>query len=377
LLRRSTRDLLGHEFTDVNGLPGELEVGLFEQPRSYSAWIRFANATSASDRKKDVRGLSIKVRGVGGENLTPGSDVQDFVLNSHPVMMVPGPREFLELLRAVEAGGWRRARYFLTHPGAARIAFASRQHPSSHLDIPYWSTTPYLFGERRAVKYIVRPVSRAHPRRPALTDTYLHDELRLRLSMEDVVFDFFVQFQTDPRTMPIEDASVEWRQRGAYVRVAELRIPRQAIDVPGREQTCERTSFNPWNCLAEHRPPGPRNRRMIRRRLGQHQPEKLAERKGICGAPRDGALGVQAFEVADQQQAKVASGRQTRPADLVGVESLAERLDVVIEARVVEDMIQSRVERVRGRSAADPVSRPTSTSASAAVVVCPSPPATV
>jgi hypothetical protein len=94
--------------------------------------------------------------------------------------------------------------------------------------------------------------------------------------------------------------------------------------------------------------PGPRNRRMIRRRLGQHQPEKLAERKGIRGAPRDGALGVQAFEVADQQQAKVAPGRQTRPADLVGVESLAERLDVVIEARVVEDMIQSCVERVRG-----------------------------
>ncbi len=79
------------EFTVVTGLADELKVGLFQQPRSYSAWIRFANATSASDRDKDVRGMSIKVRGVRGEHLTRGIDVQDFVLNSHPVMMVPGP----------------------------------------------------------------------------------------------------------------------------------------------------------------------------------------------------------------------------------------------------------------------------------------------
>ena len=249
------------EFTVVNGMPAELKVGLFQQPRSYTAWIRFANAASASDREKDVRGMSIKVRGVRGENLTPGSDVQDFVLNSHPVMMVPGPQEFLQLLRAVEAGGLKRALYFLSHPKVARIAFASRKNPSSHLDIPYWSTTPYQFGAGRAVKYIVRPVSRAHPRTPTLTDTYLHDELRLRLSMEDSAFDFFVQFQTDSRTMPIEDASVEWSERESpYVRVAEVRIPRQAIDAPGRDQACERTSFNPWHCLAEHRPLGGMNR---------------------------------------------------------------------------------------------------------------------
>jgi hypothetical protein len=44
------------------------------------------------------------------------------------------------------------------------------------------------------------------------------------------------------------------------VRVAEVRIPRQSLDVPGREQVCERTSFNPWNALAVHRPLGAMNR---------------------------------------------------------------------------------------------------------------------
>jgi len=58
--------------------------------------------------------------------------------------------------------------------------------------------------------------------------------------------------------------------------------------------------------------------------------------------------GIQAFEVSDQQQSKVASGRQTRPADLVRIESLTEAFDVPVEVVLVEDLIQSPVERMGG-----------------------------
>jgi hypothetical protein len=50
------------------------------------------------------------------------------------------------------------------------------------------------------------------------------------------------------------------------------------------------------------------------RRLWPYQAEKLAQGKRIRGTPRNGALRVQAFEIADQQQAEVASGRQARSA---------------------------------------------------------------
>ena len=73
--------------------------------------------------------MSVKVRGVPGENLTPGVTDQDFVLNSHPVMMAADARSFLELLRANEAGGLRRILYFLTHLKAAGIARAARSSP--------------------------------------------------------------------------------------------------------------------------------------------------------------------------------------------------------------------------------------------------------
>jgi hypothetical protein len=250
------------EFQVLGGLPGELRVGLFAAPRAYRAWIRFANAASATDRERDIRGMSIRVFDVEGANLTPGANTQDFVLNSHPVMMAADTKSFLELLQANEAGGVRRALYFLTHPHALRVGMAARTNPTCHLDLSYWSTTPYLFGPRRAVKYVTRPGSaRRSPMPPTLTNTYLNEAIRTRLADSDAAFDFLIQFQTDSRRMPIEDASVEWKpQDSPYVPVARIRIPQQSIDDSDRVARCEQTAFNPWHCLPEHRPLGSMNR---------------------------------------------------------------------------------------------------------------------
>ena len=95
---------------------------------------------------------------------------------------------------------------------------------------------------------------------------------------------------------------------------------------------------------------GARNRRMIGRRLGQHQSQKLAQGERIRRTPRNGALRIEAFEVADQQQTEVAPRRQTRTTDVVRVESLTKRLDVTVEVRFLEDLIQARVERMRSAS---------------------------
>jgi hypothetical protein len=241
---------LDAEFIVPDGLPAAHRVGVFAAPRTYQAVIRFANASSDSDKDRDIRGMTIRISPVAGENLTPGMAVQDFILNSHPVMV------------AANTKGFRRALYFLTHPKAARIGVAARANPTCHLDIPYWSTTPYRFGPNRAVKYIVQPASIAMSPNPSkLTDTYLRDALRARLNSGSATFDFLIQFQTDSARMPIEDASVEWREQDSpYHRVAQIRIPKQQIDDAERSARCEQVAFNPWFCLAEHRPLGSMNR---------------------------------------------------------------------------------------------------------------------
>jgi len=249
------------EFIVPADLPAELRVGLFATPRTYRAYIRFAHASSATDRERDVRGMSISIADVPGENLTPGTASQDVVLNSHPVMVAPDTKAFLAFLEANEAGGLRRLLYVARHPAVARIGLAARQHHSCHLDITYWSTTPFLFGPGRAVKYIARPASNhTSPTPSPLTDTYLGDALRQRLDAADAAFDFLVQFQVDAGRMPIEDATVEWKEaESPYVPVARIRIPRQRVAAPD-SGSCEDTAFNPWHALVEHRPLGNMNR---------------------------------------------------------------------------------------------------------------------
>ena len=248
------------EFTVLDALAPNLRVGVFAEPRTYRAWIRFANASSQTDRDKDVRGIAIKLYDVPGENLTTGATTQDFVMNSHPVMVAADTKDFLELLKAMEAGGFQRVRYFLTHPRSALIGAQARNQPSCHLDIPYWSAVPYLFGPGRAVKYYIS--SGAQSTEPSnITDTYLRDALRQRLSQGDASLTFYVQFQADERKTPIEDATAEWKPEDApYVPVARIHIPKQSIDDAETERQCEQVAFNPWNCLKEHRPLGNMNR---------------------------------------------------------------------------------------------------------------------
>ena len=250
-------------FTVPGDLPADLKAGLFATPATYKARVRFANATSLSDREPDMRGMSIKVIGVPGQNLTPGVSDQDFVMNNAPVMMASDARGFLEFLRAVEDDGFGRGAYFLKHPKAALILARARKNHTCHLDLQYWSATPYLFGPGRAVKYSAWPIApRRSPDPPRHPSTgYLTDALIARLAEGDATFELRVQLQTDARRMPIEDAMEEWSEKDSpYRTVATIQIPRQKFSDAEQSQACEAMRFDPWHALADHRPLGGMNR---------------------------------------------------------------------------------------------------------------------
>src|SRR5262249_20270441 len=69
----------------------------------------------------------------------------------------------------------------------------------------------------------------------------------------------------------------------------------------------------------------------------------------IGGAPGDAALRVEPFEIADEQQPEVATGRQTRSPHHGRVEPLTLLLSESIEARRVEDRVQPGVKRMPRR----------------------------
>ena len=106
----------------------------------------------------------------------------------------------------------------------------SRAH-ANPLELTYYSCVPYALGAGQAMKYSMRPVVKKRGKVPARPGpNYLREAMANTLASEEVVFDFLVQLQTDPRRMPIEDASVIWPERLSPSRkVATLRIPVQSF----------------------------------------------------------------------------------------------------------------------------------------------------
>lgn len=253
------------DFSVLEDLPAELRVGIFATPQTFPTWVRFANATNQPDTKKDFRGMSLKLMQVKGAKLLGPADTQDFILNSHPVLFVGNPQDFRDFVDySVNSSPLR---FFLSpfnlHIKEFRIVLAGRQHHPGHLAIPYWSTTPYLFGEGRAVKYSVKSCHQdkdaEHSRK--LKDGYLRDAMREQMATSAACYDFLVQFQTDAERMPLEDATVEWDESlSPFRKVARINIPSQSFESPEQMEFCENLAFNPWQSLPEHRPLGGLNR---------------------------------------------------------------------------------------------------------------------
>lgn len=258
--------LVKAEFIVEPNLPEEFRVGLFEQPKTYHAWVRFSNSdgTIKADKSRDVRGMAIKVMGVPGAKILEqekNEKTQDFILISCPTFPAENIREFDKLAAAVNGSVLAKLRYFPTHWGVVRFLVRYMRKFANPLQIRYFSTTPYLFGAH-AVKYCATPLvieADEIPRAPS--DDYLRLAIANQLQSGEAVFDFSIQLQTDAETMPIEDPRVEWSESvSPFRKVATIRILQQDCDNDRHAAYGENLSFTPWHALPEHRPLGGINR---------------------------------------------------------------------------------------------------------------------
>ena len=270
-------------FTVMNDLDNALQQGIFKPGASYPAQLRFASATSDDDRDKDFRGLSIKLRGVPGEPLWGQSGQQDILLNSYPALFAADPGDFLDFINAtLDDKVWR---YFInpTHFYSLGVVLKGREKIDDPFAISYWSTTPYRFGTDPsvAVKYSVRPCAP-----PAVEITvekhrdFLADAMAEHLQQASVCLAFLVQFQTDPDSMPIENASVIWDEAvSPFTKLAEIRID-GADTSAATLANCEAMRFNPWQSLPAHQPLGSinRSRRAIYAEIGEFRQQQNAAR---------------------------------------------------------------------------------------------------
>lgn len=258
--------VLTAEFSVEPDLPADLRVGLFAEARSYPAWVRLSNASNMvkPDGSPDIRGMAIKLMGVPGPRLLAsqaGETTHDFIVITAPMFPTRDVRQFLGLDKAVVGNLWDKLVFFVTHPKVAWLLFRTFKRHANPLQLRYFSAVPYAFGDRVA-KYGATPhVGRPDPLPFDPPENQLRQAAAAQLARGDAVFDFCVQLQTDPRSMPVEDASCLWSEQASpFRKVATLRIPAQAFDTDARNAFGENLSFTPWRCLPEHRPLGGINR---------------------------------------------------------------------------------------------------------------------
>jgi Catalase len=273
--------LVEAEFTVHNDLPDIYKIGVFAQAKTFKTWVRFSNANGAAqpDLKRDIRGIAIKLTQIEGDKLTDEPDClddQDFLLISTDTFLCDGIQTFDGMVKAIQGSWWQKLCFFATHPCVIWQLIKSFKVFANPLQIRYFSCTPYLLGEH-AVKYCVTPALQTNDVIPPdPDDNFLRIAMKQQLRTTSAEFVFGIQRQINPSSMPIEDASVLWKETlSPFVPVATLRILMQNFDTPERNRQGENMRFSPWHSLAVHRPLGSINRA---RRLVYHAISELRRR---------------------------------------------------------------------------------------------------
>jgi hypothetical protein len=271
-----THGIVRGEFIIRDDFSAQFRHGIYAQPRTYPAWVRFSGPGPYITPDIDDVGfmsISIKLIGVPGPKLMEEEkSTLDLFGVSTPTFVTPDTRANAQL--QIESLKNAQIYYFLNfhrpHPLDLIMQSLWIKTQSSPFEAPYFSCVPYLLGEGQAMQYSVWPKSRRRTPIPRLPlrppDDYLREAMVASLAEGDVEFDFRLQLQTDSHLMPIENNAVLWPEElSARVSVATLRLPKQKFDSPAQLEFAKQLSYNPWHTIAEHRPLG--NQSRARRRM--------------------------------------------------------------------------------------------------------------
>jgi hypothetical protein len=271
-----THGIVRGDFVVRDGLPEKLRRGIFAQPKTYRAWVRFSGPGPYVTPDIDDVGfmsISIKLMGVPGPKLMDEEkSTQDMFGVSTPTFVTPDTKANAQL--QIESLKNSQIFYFVNLHRPHILDFIMQglwiKTQTSPFEAPYFSCVPYLLGEGQAMQYSVWPKSTKRSRVPRLPfrppDDYLRGAMVAALAEGDVELDVRVQLQTDPHLMPIENNAVLWPERlSPRISVATLRLPRQTFNSPAQMAFARRLSYNPWHCIPEHRPLG--NQSRARRRM--------------------------------------------------------------------------------------------------------------
>ncbi len=270
----------------VPELDNKYRWGVLREPGTYDAWIRYSNGDYRlhPDKQRDARGMAVKLLNVPGKKLLPGQEdatTQDFVMMNATSYFLRHLADYVELTKYLAVGdnlgyflnGWSMNPFTWRYRELRLVGGTKKPPPETPLMTQYFSASAYKLGPDNNIKFSAKPKQctdgggQAVPGKDDDWETKKSDYNFLRLRMAEQLaegpacFDFMVQMQVPGKTMPVEDATVVWKEKDSpFVKVAEIKIPSQNFNTEENREFCEDLSFNPWHSLADHRPIGVFNR---------------------------------------------------------------------------------------------------------------------
>src|SRR6266700_2978300 len=166
-------------------LPAHMRRGIFAEPRTYRAWVRFAGPGPYITPDIDDVGfmsMSIKLMGVPGPKMMEEEKfTQDMFGVSPPTFVTPDTEANAQL--QVESLKNAQIFYFINlhrhHILDLIMQSLWIKTQSSPFEAPYFSCVPYLLGEGQAMQYSMWPRSTRRSPIPRLPlrppDDYLRD----------------------------------------------------------------------------------------------------------------------------------------------------------------------------------------------------------
>ena len=150
-----THGIVRGELLVHDGLPAELRHGIFAQPRTYRAWVRFSGPGPYVTPDIDDVGfmsISVKLMGVPGPKLMDEEQfTQDMLGVSVPTFVTPDTKANAQL--QIESVKNAQMYYFinLRQPHVLDLIMQSLwlKTQSSPFEAPYFSCVPYLLGKAR------------------------------------------------------------------------------------------------------------------------------------------------------------------------------------------------------------------------------------
>jgi hypothetical protein len=260
------------------------QQGLFQAGSQYPIIMRFSTNPGdvLPDSISSPRGLAAKVVGIVNAEMVPnhvGQVTQDFVLvNGSKAFGASDAAAFLKTVKLLEqhvtdseglkqlvSTTTRLMENVLESVGGGSELLKGFGHPETNiLGESFYSKVPIRYGAYIA-KLSIQPASEnlkqlSGKHVPHLGKSYsgLRDEAVKFFETETAEWNVCIQLCTDLQKMPVEDPSIQWPEDlSPYVPVARIVAhPQNAYSSERRVYVDEKLSFNPWHCLAAHRPLG-------------------------------------------------------------------------------------------------------------------------